>query len=742
MDNPPTLSTGPTRREFLIQAAAVTALVAANPRAAPADSQVNAPQPWYRNTLRWGQTNITEADVDRYDIAWWRQQWKRTAVQGVIINAGGIVAYYPSEIPLHYHAPTLKGRDLYGELAQAAHDDGLAVLARMDSSKAHDGLYRAHPDWFAVDAAARPYRSGEFYLSCINGPYYQEFLPDIMREIIGRSHPQGIADNIWSGLDRNSICFCGNCARRFRDYATMELPARHDWNDTAFRKWIEWSYARRIEQWEFNNQVTQKAGGEDCLWIGMNGASASSQSASFRDMREIFTRAKLILLDSQSRNDANGFQENALAGKLVHSLAGWDKLMPESMAMYQHGRPQFRFSSKPAAEARMWMLAGFAGGILPWWHHVGAYQEDRRAFSTAAPMMQWHRANQEYLVNRVPVASVAVGWSQRNMDFFGRDSAEDLVEQPWRGFTQALVRARIPFVPVHLDDLDRDGGRFSVLVLPNIGVVTDEQIAAVRRFVRRGGALVATGQTSLFDQWGDARPDFAMADLFGVKGGQPNAVNAAPLHSYMRLSVQPRHEILAGFEQTDILSFGGRLQPLSVGSNAQVLLTFIPPFPETPPELVWMREPKTDIPGLIVNESGGGRVVFMPADIDRRFALYNLPDHGDLLANIVRWAAGDSIPLAVQGPGLLDCELYRQRDRLILHVVNLTSAGTWRAPVDELIAVGPIQIAARLPDGISATRCRSLATGGGGPIASRIENGWIKFALPSVLDHEVIVMES
>ncbi|HEX9597414.1 MAG TPA: hypothetical protein VF982_11090, partial [Anaerolineales bacterium] len=72
-------------------------------------------QPWYRRAVRWGQTNITEADAAHYDIAWWRDYWRRTQVQGVIINAGGIVAYYPSRDPLHYRAHHLGDRDLFGE---------------------------------------------------------------------------------------------------------------------------------------------------------------------------------------------------------------------------------------------------------------------------------------------------------------------------------------------------------------------------------------------------------------------------------------------------------------------------------------------------------------------------------------------------------------------------------------------------------------------------------------------------
>jgi hypothetical protein len=57
------------------------------PTATLSKSRILAGEPWYRRAVRWGQTNITERDPLRYDIAWWRDYWKRTAIQGVIINA-------------------------------------------------------------------------------------------------------------------------------------------------------------------------------------------------------------------------------------------------------------------------------------------------------------------------------------------------------------------------------------------------------------------------------------------------------------------------------------------------------------------------------------------------------------------------------------------------------------------------------------------------------------------------------
>src|SRR5262249_16725070 len=98
------------RREF-VQTAIGAAVLTAITETTKSD---DAATPWYRRTIRWGQTNITERDPVRYDIPWWREFWKRTEIQGVVINAGGIVAYYPSQIPFHQRAEFLGDRDLYG----------------------------------------------------------------------------------------------------------------------------------------------------------------------------------------------------------------------------------------------------------------------------------------------------------------------------------------------------------------------------------------------------------------------------------------------------------------------------------------------------------------------------------------------------------------------------------------------------------------------------------------------------
>lgn len=742
-----------SRRTFLKHSALAGALITSlDPRKAIASELSaigeNDPKlPWYRTITRWGQVNITERDPERYDIEWWRGQWKRTETQGVIINAGGIVAYYPTKVPFHKEAQYLNGRDLFGELCKAAHNDGLVVFARMDSNRAHEEFYRQYPGWFAVDKNGKPYKAGELYLSCVNSPYYDNHIPAILTEISTLYKPEGFTDNSWSGLTRDSICYCNYCQKSFRMKTNLELPGEKNWNDNTYRQWIKWNYERRLEIWDLNNKTTKAAGGPDCTWSGMNSGSIRGQGFYFRDYKEICKRADILMLDDQTRSNEAGFQHNAQTGNLIHGLLGWDKLVPESMAMYQNGGgTNFRLASKVQPEARMWMYSGIAGGIQPWWHHVSAFHDDKRMHETAAPVMKWHKENEQYLINRVPVANIGVVWSQQNTDFYGRDNANELVDQPWRGMTNALMRARIPYLPVHADHIERDASNFRLLVLPNIGSMTDEQVNAVKTFVAKGGNILATGETSLYNEWGDKRKDFALAEIFGAhyvdgdeKPEEKIAGNA--YHTYLRLDkdVSKRHVILKGFDETEIIPFGGWLRRLKIAEGAETPLTYVPQFPVYPPETAWMREPVTNVPGIVLRTNvAGGKIAFLPADIDRQFAVNNLPDHGNLIKNIVRWMVGEQLPVKVEGPGLVDVHLYSQPGRLIMHLVNLTSAATWRAPLEEFIPVGPFNVQVHLPGKVSGKRVELRVSNQ--KISSQISKGVASFTIKAVTDHELIVI--
>ncbi len=97
------------------------------------------------------------------------------------------------------------------------------------------------------------------------------------------------------------------------------------------------------------------------------------------------------------------------------------------------------------------------------------------------------------------------------------------------------------------------------------------------------------------------------------------------------------------------------------------------------------------------------------------------------------------MPLAVTGPGLLDCHLYSRPGGLVLHLVNLTNAATWRAPADELVPVGPLQVSVRLGKGFAPRSAVFLVSET--TRAPRLERGWARFDVATVRDHEVVVLE-
>ena len=263
---------------------------------------------------------------------------------------------------------------------------------------------------------------------------------------------------------------------------------------------------------------------------------------------------------------------------------------------------------------------------------------------------------------------------------------------------------------------------------------------AVRRFAERGGALIATGVTSLYTEGGDARPDFALADLFGA---QPHraARTAEPPRvrrtRYLRLTPEQRgHAVLAGFDETDILAFGGTLEPLRIDAGATVPLTFIPPFPIYPPETSWMRTPKTDIPGLVLRNAARLRTcpptstAATPATICPITRACSPTWSAGLRGAIFRWPS--------RGAGCWTATSTGSPGGLILHLVNLTNPGTWRAPIDEYFPVGPLDVRVKLPAEVRAQTAQLRVSGGTASV--RVENGWAVFRVDTVVDHEVAVL--
>ena len=69
--------------------------------------------------------------------------------------------------------------------------------------------------------------------------------------------------------------------------------------------------------------------------------------------------------------------------------------------------------------------------------------------------------------------------------------------------------------------------QFRTLIFPNIAALSTAQCQQIRDFAERGGSVVATYETSLYDEWGVRRQDFGLSSIFGAsfagRGPRPDA---------------------------------------------------------------------------------------------------------------------------------------------------------------------------------------------------------------------------
>jgi hypothetical protein len=117
------------RREF-IEVSGASLVVAATGKlgAMAADDS----RPWYETMLRCGQVNFNEQDPLSMHADEWMDYFASLKVNAVLLNGGGIMAFYPTQVPYQHRSQFLGSRDLFGEMLAAARKRNIRVVARMD----------------------------------------------------------------------------------------------------------------------------------------------------------------------------------------------------------------------------------------------------------------------------------------------------------------------------------------------------------------------------------------------------------------------------------------------------------------------------------------------------------------------------------------------------------------------------------------------------------------------------------
>ncbi len=724
------------RREFLVASAAPLWLSApARPAAVKAD------EPWYATMRRCGQINFNERDPLTMVPAEWMDYWASLKVNAVLLNGGGIVAFYPTEVPYQHRSEFLGSRDLFGEMSAAARERGLRVVARMDCNYAYEEALLAHPEWFERNQDGSPRKEPEcpwLYKTCMFSAYFTEQMPAIYREINIRYRPDGFFTNGWPSTGELSVCYCPDCMKIYRDTTGGVPPLFTDARSAIYRKYYA-TYMDRIAQvWRLWEQVVRENNPQS-VYVGNLGGGL----ATVKDLARFGKIAAWFNADHQGRNPDTPLWSCAQQGRVARSVME-GRTVTNVIGAYATGQPVWRHASKPPAEATLWMAEAAASGMVPWYHWLGGSPLDRRWRQTGRVFYNWLAANEDHFRNRRSMAEIAVLYPQSTISFYRTDGTpirkigEERINSTdyVQGLYEALLEGRFLFDMIHQEKLSLSALQpYRALLVANAAYLRDSECETIRQYVRSGGSLLATFETSRYNEWGELRGDFELQDLFGVSV----AGNVAGPHNNSYMRIERSHPVLSGFTGTEILPAPQFRVPVSHVAPDSLVLNFIPPYPVFPPEMVYPRIARTEEPSAVFRESGKGRVAYFPGDLCRTSWTSGNTDLNRLLRNAIGWLVSRAeAPATVKGPGMIELFAWETEPGFALHILNYTNPRMTRPSLRRFYPAGPFDVTFRLPAGASVRQARALRSGR--TLSFHTSGAALRMQTPTVNDYEVIAL--
>jgi len=609
---------------------------------------------WWKEPLRVIQPNLQVRDTACLDPERLADQMAEMGANVVVLNVGGIYAWYPTRVANHTVNEYLPADfDLLEETIRAMHRRNIRFVARFDFSKAEDSIYLRHPQWFVRDIHGEPEvigarRPGQWSLlmsTCINGDYRADAVAiPILREVLSRYEVDGVFFNNPGYLP----CFCDGCRRKYRETYGEDLPDsvarfRPDWASRCMRDNIhKLRECIRRERPDiplilyyglYRDNIHDRAATADLLCI----EPQDVLSLGHRNIPDFWKPALSIKLGRTLEDTPSPFG-------IVHSCPGMD----------------WRHTGLPVAEYRFWLSQITAnGGHI--WHSLTGMPDtirDKRILEVVS--------EQNAKIKRVePYMAGAESGSETVLIWNGEKSAE--------GWTEGLLERQVPFdllLPEQAEAGRLDG--YKVAIVPEGTQWTRALVDALGRFAEAGGGVIVEGT------------DFA--DALAAAGSFPDWLGIAPetfvgeelAASYIRFEGTD-NPLQRGMEQTELIPHRGKVAYCRPAADAEVLATLVPPFSPlesvgAPPERASLPVERTDIPLILRRAFGRGKVLLLPFSFGALLKEYRLNEHYLLLRNMVQWMAGGRLNVDVSHAPGLQVTVFRRDDGWLIHLVN--GAGT------------------------------------------------------------------
>lgn len=663
------------RREFLRRTGRGAAMLAALPSVpSTAASEVVrsgrlGSQPrdgdgrWYERAWRravidmhipdWDPRFLADFDADRYVEA-----LVRSRAQSIVCYAHSHVGLfnYPTQVG-RQHAG-LRGRDFVAEMIERCHRRDIAVV--LYTSLIHDRwAFDQHPEWRGKHARGFEFGTDSRYgIVCPNSPY-REYVRAWVREMSERFEFEGIRFDMtfWVG-----VCYCDDCARRWADEVGGELPRTVDWTDP---RWV--AFQRKREEWlaDFADIATS------AVRSLRPDATVEHQSSTYPLGWSNGVSHPLV-----SRNDflQGDFYGDALQGSFVRKLLseltprrpfGYETSFSTELRDHTGKKSEALLDAKAAAAIADGAAFVFIDAMDPAGTvNFGVHERMGRVFDRLMPFFGELGGER--------VADVAIYYSldsKFDMRESGRLVAEvgnaDTHTPSAMKVARRLISHHLPYTVITRKQIG-DLRRYRVVILANVHHLSAEEVMALRDYVFRGGALYASGGTSLVDTRGERAADFRLAEVFGVS---LRKADWSDREHYLT----PTEEGAADFEGWD------RAHPpfvkgcgfeVEARTGARVLATTTLPWPAPDPtrfSSIHSNPPwvATDRPEVVLHKYGQGKVIYCASLLEEVEGL------GDTLVRLIRRLL-PAPTFEADAPGSVEVTLFHQPERR-RHLLGLVS---------------------------------------------------------------------
>ena len=687
-------------------------------RLAPVDP---ASEPWQQRIRRVGQTNMTEHDPAVMNVEEWADYWHEAGAQIVFVSVTGILAFYPSKVKFHRWGKFLRGRDFFGECTAAARKRNMRVVARMSPDLNWSDALAAHPEWAmrSKDGSAQ-FNTEEprLFKTCMFSSYMDDYVPALIREVSSLYDVDCFYTNGWPPLGSLPDCHCAICAR---------LPPT---NTPAYWRAFD---DRVVELWTKYDALAREKR-PNCFFFANLGGNVRGGP----NLDRLGKIAAWFQADNQGRTYGSNDEVwgCSLQGRVCNAVMD-GKFAANVTAAYSTGAVTWRNGSKNPDEARMWMNETLASGMVPYYHFVGAEDglgEDRRWQKVGSDYFQWTAKHDAHLTGRRSIANIGVVFGQSTQLLYpGPTTApsRSYMHETTQGLYDALLRGRFAFDFVHEDRLEAKRlAKYRALLLPNVAMLSDAQCRQIGAFVQAGGSLMASFETSLYDEDLHPRAEFGLAELLGIaRAGEVIGTNGNAYYA----RIEREHPILDGFQNTNWIPGAQNRIPLKPADDA--LLTVVPGFVRYPPELAYPPVAHTREPAVVLRQSGASRIVYLPGDVERT---YWLTGHGDLLRlldNSLRWITHDERIVDVSGDGFVEIFAWETAPGYTVHVLNYTNPDAQHGWIQTTHPIGPQVVRMKLPVSAHVKSVELLRSESRVPFNT--DGPLLEFTIPRVEDYEV-----